>query len=121
METNTSNSAATPAVVKPMTVSYERQYRKSNSKITFVYKVLGTEEQIKEYLASKGEFAAKCNPAPGVVLLFSPRYVGQKADLIKTFKGEFRPDTTEADKFANLVEQYGIDVAKDMMKQPIID
>lgn len=117
----TTNSTAAPAAQPKMTVSYERQYRKSNSKITFVYKVLGTEDQIKEYLASKGEFAAKCNPAPGVVLLFSPRYVGKKADLIKTFKGEFRPDTTEADQFANLVEQYGIDVAKTMMKETVID
>lgn len=94
-----------------MKATFKRQYRKQETgKLVVVYAVSGTEAELKEYEKSKGAHF-RTDRETKEPLLFSNRYVGKKADMIKTEKGEFIADTTEFDQLANLADQYGIDVA----------
>lgn len=124
---NKIETTAAQAVNNKLSIVFERQYRKQATEKqraaglpgseVFVYKVKGTPEQVAEYIKSKGEFGPKLTDKDGVTRFFSIRYVGENCDLMKTGNGEFRPDTSEIDKLANLTKQYGIDVAKEMMRK----
>lgn len=109
-----------------MKIVFVRQYRKraevengvviKPSKIIFVYGVENPEDHAK-YLAIKGDKAAKDENGKPVALFFSPRYHGKEAALVlNKEKTDWLVDTTEADKLASLTAQYGIEVAREMMK-----
>lgn len=88
-----------------------RQYHKRETgKMVFVSAITGSVEDLAAYKTAKGDFYREDKDTKQV-LMFSNRFTPGKTPLIKTEKGDFVLDTTEADQLASLSDQYGIDVA----------
>lgn len=108
------------AIIHPTAPKYVN--KKGNT--VFRYIVKGTEAELKDYLAVKGE-NHRLDETLKEPLMFSVRYAGKSAELRKTSDGkDFVIDDTEAVMFQSLVAQYGIDTAKviwekDNMKVPV--
>ena len=101
--------------MKKLKIKFLRQYRKRTSgQVVFVYAVTGDEKQLKAYEKSKGENFKKDEESKEA-LFFSTRFVGKSGELMETSKNEWVVDTTEADQMKSLVDQYGYDIAKQMM------
>lgn len=108
-----------------MKIKFLRQYpsRSGNGSITFVYAVEGEKEKLEAYKKSKGEHYREqtkdeAGVTKGTPLFFTTRFVGNAANLVETSKNEWVPNTSEADRFASLVHQYGgnVELAKEIMK-----
>lgn len=98
-----------------MKIVFLRQYRKRGTgQLVFVYSVNGTEKQLAAYEKAKGE-NFKRDADTKEVLFFTTRFVGKTGKLMETSKNEWVVDTTEADQMKSLVDQYGYDIAKEMI------
>lgn len=88
------------------------KYINKKGNTVFRYIVKGTEAELKEYVAVKGEMA-RIDEATKEPLFFTTRYIGKFGELRKTSDGkDFVADDTEMVMFKSFVEQYGIDTAK---------
>lgn len=108
-----------------LNVSFVRKYRKADTTLMFVFEVKGPQNLVDQYVADKSAEAAAAgrtfsvkDDKTGKVLFWSKRMIPDGTALVKTEKGSYVTDTTELDKFASYTEQYGIEVAKTLMKQP---
>lgn len=121
--------------MKKLKLIFVEQYRKQPSEkqrlanlpgtIVFVHKVTGDEKHINDYVESKKK-DPKCNMKSikkddGTILYFGIRALknpdGSVPDLMETSKGEWVPDTSKADMFKSLVDQYGYDIAQRMVQE----
>lgn len=89
------------------TLNFARQYRKKQTgKLVFVYTVKGNAAELDAYRDAQGSYLVeddKSNP-----LFFTSRYVGESCPLVANHEGTgFYPDTTEMDKQAAMVQQFG--------------
>ncbi len=100
-----------------MKATYQRQYRKSGTgNLVFVYNVSGTPEQLAAFKAAKGaHYKEDENKVP---LFFCTRYAGKVVELRETKdKTNWVADTSELDQMKSLVDQYGIDIAMQIMNK----
>jgi hypothetical protein len=88
-------------------LTFARQYRKKTTgKLVFVYNVKGTAAQLDEYRDAQGSFLVE--DEKGQPLFFTSRYVGEVCPLVANHNGDgFYADTTEMDKQAAMVQQFG--------------
>lgn len=88
-------------------LTFARQYRKKQTgKLVFVYNVKGTAAQLDEYRDAQGSFLVE--DEKGQPLFFTSRYVGESCPLVANHNGDgFYADTTEMDKQAAMVQQFG--------------
>lgn len=125
MENNTEKSA------EKLELHYERQYRKERSEkqkeqslpgtLVFVYGVKGPDALVNEYIKSK---EGKCNPKAikddkGTVRFYSIRDLGHVCPAMVTSEGEWVADTTKLDRLKSLTDQFGYEIAKDMLNGKI--
>ncbi len=98
--------------------TFKTQYRKQGGKLTFVYTVSGTPEELADYKKVKGEHYREDKDTK-VPLFFSQRLNGKNVDIVPVKEGkDFAIDSTKADQLANLQAQgYSYEQAKDMMKE----
>jgi hypothetical protein len=92
-----------------MQAHFLRTYKKSSAKsvvtTVFVYRISGTVPELESFRDNQGDFFRE--DTEGNPLWFTPRFVGDRADLLITSKGKLVPDTTEFDKTNSLVKQFG--------------
>ena len=98
--------------MKNLTINFQRSYRKAGktpgapSRLTFVYLVSGTAEQLSQYRDVQGAFLRE--DEKGQALFFTTRYAGETATIVLNHAGDdYYVDNTAMDKQASLVEQYG--------------
>ena len=98
--------------MKNLTIEFQRSYRKAGktpgapSRLTFVYLVKGTAEQLTQYRDIQGAYLRE--DEKGQALFFTTRYAGETAMLTLNHTGDdYYVDNTAMDKQASLVEQYG--------------
>jgi len=95
------------------------KYVNGKGNIVFRYIVEGTEAELKDYKAVKGDFYRedKETKAP---LYFTTLAGGNVEELRKTSDGkDFTIDDTEAARFQSLVAQHGIEWACITMNKPL--
>lgn len=101
--------------------TFKTQYRKQGGKLVFVYAINGTEAELADYKAVKGAFH-RVDEKTKEVLFFGQRFAGNNIEIIKTKDGkDFAIDSTRVDQLASLTAQYGYEIAKDMMKEPVTE
>jgi hypothetical protein len=93
-------------------IQFQRSYRKAGktpgapSRLTFVYLVVGTAEQLTQYRDTQGAYFR--DDEKGQPLFFTTRYAGETAMLTLNHAGtDYYVDNTAMDKQASLVAQYG--------------
>jgi hypothetical protein len=98
--------------MKNLTIEFQRSYRKAGktpgapSRLTFVYLVIGTAEQLTQYRDVQGAYLRENEK--GQALFFTTRYAGETAMLMLNHTGDdYYVDNTAMDKQASLVAQYG--------------
>lgn len=89
------------------TLNFARQYRKKQTgKLVFVYTVKGNAAELDAYRDAQGSYLVEDDK--GNPLFFTSRYVGESCPLVANHEGTgFYPDTTEMDKQAAMVQQFG--------------
>lgn len=94
---------------------FKMQYRKTGGKLVFVYELDGTPEQLAEYKKIKGDHHRE-DEKTKKSLFFANRFGGKEVSVIKTKdEKDFTMDTTEMDLLGNLTQQYGYEMAKDIL------
>jgi len=88
-----------------MKVNYLRSYKNKKGHTVFVYGVTGSEQQLASYKEAQGEFYREDDDSKPI--WFSSKFVGDNAKLIITSNGKVVADTSEFDKAASMVAQYG--------------
>ncbi len=88
-----------------MKVNYLRSYKNKKGHTVFVYGVTGSEAQLASYKEAQGEFYREDDESNPI--WFSSKFVGDTAKLIITSNGKVVADTSEFDKAASMVAQYG--------------
>ncbi len=89
-------------------ITFLRNYRNKKSNMVFVYSVTGTAEELERYKNAQGDFYRE--DEEGAPIFFSSKYVGESTKLIITSKDKCIPDTSEFDKAASIITQYGGDL-----------
>ena len=84
--------------------------------LVFVYNVSGTPEELAAYKASKAEHYRE-DTTTKVPLYFTQECIGKEAELIKSAKGQFFPDTSSMDTFASIEKRYGTTIAKEKIAE----
>jgi len=98
-------------------IKFLRQYRKLSTKnLVFVYAVTGDKKQLEAYKKYKGD-NFKEDKDTKEALFFSNRFIGKVGELMETADNKWVIDTTEADQMKSLTEQYGYEMAKDLMNK----
>ncbi len=119
--TTTENTPS--AVNSKLTGKFEKQYRRTGrATLTFVYILKGEEAAINQYLADKKDYLGAVKDKDGVIRFYGARHGGINVDIARTEKdgkADWKIDSTYYDQLANLTAQFGIDVAKEMMKDNV--
>ena len=92
--------------------------RKNVGKTLFIYAVVGTAEQIASFKASKGDNYREDRDSKQP-LYMTEFFEGKENTLTVSSNGNWFVDNSELNQFKSLVQQYGIDIARGMMKQPV--
>lgn len=89
----------------------DAMYRKKGTgNVVFRYKVLGTQDEIKEYKANLKKGNINCHESPdGDPLFFTTRYALDNSDLILGGDGQYFPSTAKLEAARSLTEQMGGD------------
>lgn len=101
-----------------------RQYRKASvngqpGRLVFVYAITGPEEEVKAYEAAQGDNLIH-DDVTGAPLMFTVNPGPAKVNnLIITRAGQYRIDTSELDRTAALVAQYGGNFGQAMAMQAV--
>lgn len=96
------------------------KYVNGKGNIVFRYLVEGTEAELADYKAVKGEAFYREDKVLKQPLFFTSRAGGDVEELRKTSDGkDFTIDDTEAARFQSLVAQHGIEWACITMNKPL--
>ena len=98
-----------------MKATFVRSYPKSNTTTVFVYTVNATEEQLALYKKAQGD-NYRIDNKTGDVLWFTPRYVGETANLLITSNNKVVADMSEMAKAKSMAEQYGGNFGEELAK-----
>lgn len=91
-----------------LNIRFLRNYRNKKGHLVFVYSVTGPAAELERYKTAQGEFYRE--DEDGAPVYFSSKYVGESTKLIITSKDKVIPDTSEFDKAASIITQYGGDL-----------